>query len=188
MNHLGTVRLETERLILRKFEEKDIESFHENWGTDEKTHEHDWYYKINTIEDTKKFVHEMLERYNMFSLHSYKWAIELKSNHEVIGNIGVNIFAEKHQLVEIGYSLSSKYFRQGLMTEALTKVVDFLLNDVGVRIIVANTDSDNIASINLLKKVGFNLDATLPERRVSKKSGKVVDSCTFSIINKNFKG
>ena len=73
------------------------------------------------------------------------------------------------------------------MTEALTKVVDFLLNEVGVRIIEANANGDNLPSINLLKKVGFNLDAVLPQRLISKKSGKPEDRYMFSIMNKNFK-
>ena len=187
MNEIGTVTLETDRLILRKFDIKDAEMLHKNWSTDELTHAYDWFFKLDTLEDTKNYINEVIERYNSCPNIYYNWVIEYKENHEVIGHIQVNKYLKNHQVVEIGYSLSSKYFRQGLMTEALTKVVDFLLNEVGVRIIEANANGDNLPSINLLKKVGFSLDAVLPQRLISKKSGKPEDRYMFSIMNKNFK-
>ena len=188
MRELGTVTLETERLILRKATKEDAESMHKNWSTDEVTHAYDWFFKLDTLEDTERYIDEMIERYNgpMKTVY-FNWVIEYKENHEIIGHILSNKFLRNHQVVEIGYSLSSKYFRQGLMTEALTKVIDFFLNEVGVRIVAANANADNLPSVNLLKKVGFNLDAVLPQRLISKKTGLPTDSCMFSIINKNFK-
>lgn len=49
------------------------------------------------------------------------------------------------------------------------------MNEVKVRIIEGICISENEASINLMKKVGMNLDAVLPKRRVSYKTGNVCD-------------
>ena len=187
MNKVGTKTLETERLILRKFTLDDAKSYHNNWSIDKITHEYDEIPSLDTLEKTEEHIKAILYRYEAFDNY-YNWAIELKSNHEVIGHIGSNKMVSNFQYTEIGYSLSSKYFKQGIMTEALTKVIDFYFNEVGLRIIEASTNSENIASQKLLLKVGFTLDAVLPERIVSKKTGKVCDRCIFSIINKNFKG
>ena len=185
MKNIGTKTIETERLILRRFKESDIEPFHKNWSTDRITHEYSWYYNFNTIDDTKKYVLDVINKYSSLDNY-YHWVIELKENHEVIGHILSNKFISNYQYTEIGYSISSKYFNQGLMTEALKKIVDFYFNEVGLRIIEATCISENIASINLLKNVGFNLDAILPERSVSYKTGKVCDTYVFSIINRNY--
>ena len=180
MKELGTQYLETERLILRKFKPDDLESFHDNWSIDELTHQYDWYFNLKTIDDTKKYIENVIERYNYNNY--YNWVIVLKDTNEVIGHIGVNKIMKVHGYIEIGYSLSSKYFKQGLMTEALNKIIDFFINDVQVRIIEGTCISENIASINLMKKVGMNLDAILPKRRVSHKTGNICDEYIFSII------
>lgn len=181
MKELGTKTIETERLILRKFRIDDIESYHNNWSIDEETHKYDWHFNLKTIDDTKKYIENTIERYKYDNY--YNWVIELKDTHEVIGHVGVNIIMKVHGYIEIGYSLSSKYFRQGIMTEALKEVINFFINEVEVRIIEGKCISENEASINLMKKVGMNLDAILPKRRVSHKTGNVCDEYIFSIIN-----
>lgn len=180
MKKLGTQYLETEKLILRKFKPDDLESFHDNWSIDELTHQYDWYFNLKTIDDTKKYIENVIERYNYNNY--YNWAIELKENHEVIGHVGVNLIMKTHEYIELGCSISSKYFKQGLMTEALNKVIEFFINEVNARIIEGTCISENKASINLMKKVGMNLDAILPKRRVSHKTGNICDEYIFSII------
>ena len=182
MKELGTKTLETKRLILRKFTLDDIESYHNNWSIDKITHEYDWFFSLNILDDTKKYIENVIDRYKYDNY--YNWAIELKESNEVIGHISVNLIMKVHEYIEIGYSLSSKYFKQGIMTETLTEIINFFLNEVGIRVIEATCISENIASINLLKKVGMNLDAILPKRRISHKTGNVCDEYVFSIINK----
>ena len=183
MNNLGTKKIETERLILRKFTFEDIESYHNNWSVDELTHQYDWYFNLKSIDDTKKYIENVIDKYK--NDNYYNWVIELKDTHEVIGHIGVNLIMKIHEYIEIGYSLSSKYFKQGIMTEALKEIINFFINEVGVRVIEGTCISENDASINLMKKVGMNLDAILPKRRVSHKTGNICDEYIFSIINES---
>ncbi|MBQ9024424.1 MAG: GNAT family N-acetyltransferase [Bacilli bacterium] len=180
MKELGTKTLETNRLVLRKFKLDDVESYHNNWSIDELTHQYDWYFNLKTIDDTKKYIENTIDRYKYDNY--YNWVIVLKDTNEVIGHIGVNKIMKVHGYIEIGYSLSSKYFKQGIMTEALKEIINFFINEVGVRVIEGTCISENEASINLMKKVGMNLDAVLPKRRVSHKTGNICDEYIFSII------
>lgn len=56
MEHKGTVRLETERLILRKFAESDIESSYRNWTSDDKTTKYLTWFTHENIGVTKQVV------------------------------------------------------------------------------------------------------------------------------------
>ena len=48
MNHLGTINLETDRLILRKFKIEDAEDMYNNWASDSG-------YKIFVLEYASKY-------------------------------------------------------------------------------------------------------------------------------------
>lgn len=55
----------------------------------------------------------------------------------------------------VGYRLLQKYWGMGIATEALSLMVEYLLNETNVRIITASTMLENKASANVLKKNGF---------------------------------
>ncbi|MGL5084675.1 MAG: hypothetical protein ACRC68_02980 [Clostridium sp.] len=55
MNHIGTVEIETERLLLRKFLENDVLSSYNNWTSDEKVTEFLRWEAHSSIEVTKKY-------------------------------------------------------------------------------------------------------------------------------------
>ena len=87
------------------------------------------------------------------------YAVELKAESKVIGEISVfNSFncAEK---VEIGYILNSDYHRQGYAFEMLSEFIDRLKSQCAVKVVVARINSENISSIKLCKKLKFRLSA-----------------------------
>ncbi|GAB4013680.1 GNAT family N-acetyltransferase [Spirosoma migulaei] len=58
--------------------------------------------------------------------------------------------------VEIGYSVSSEWRRQGIATELVARLVDHAKQQAGVKRIIARTLPNNQASIGVLAKNGFN--------------------------------
>lgn len=66
-----------------------------------------------------------------------------------IGKIGV------WQGEEIGFLLSRSYWRQGLALEALNGILTYLFRYRDIGYITSDVDPRNVASINMLKKVGF---------------------------------
>ncbi len=57
--------------------------------------------------------------------------------------------------VEIGYGIKKEYEGQGYMTEAVTAMARWASEQVGVKYVEAETDSDNKASQRVLEKSGF---------------------------------
>lgn len=77
MKDLGTKKLETERLILRKFELSDVEElFYNGYITDEKMTENMSWNPCQTIEEQYEVIEKWVKKYE--NLDFYKWLIETK--------------------------------------------------------------------------------------------------------------
>lgn len=153
MNNLGTKTLETNRLILRQFKMDDAQMFFDNWANDERVTKYLTWNPHKTVALTKQLLTEWINNYQYNNY--YQWAIELKENKEVIGSISIVDMDEKNETVEVGYSLSYKYWNQGIMTESLKKVIEFFFNEVKIKKLIARHDSRNIASGCVMKKCGM---------------------------------
>lgn len=88
MNNLGTVTLETERLILRKTRKDDAEPMFRNWANDERVTKYLTWQPYESVEQLKTSYHKYLLD-NQDKLNFYDWKIELKEIGEPIGAIGV---------------------------------------------------------------------------------------------------
>ena len=137
--------LETERLILRKVTVNDLDDLFNNWGSDVNTTKFLTFKTHSSKEDTMNFINNWINKYEKGGL---EWAIELKENHQVIGMISVDK-SYKYKCVEVGYSISSKHWNKGLITEALKEVVKYLLNECDYNVIEAIIPRNNIGSIKV---------------------------------------
>jgi len=72
-----------------------------------------------------------------------------------VGMCMVRIFVENTNQLEIGYSISEKYWGKGIGTEICRALVHYCLSLSKDKDIVAVTDLDNIGSQKVLTKVGF---------------------------------
>lgn len=181
MKQLGTITLETDNLILRKFKIEDAEDMFNNWASDPECNKYVSYPLHQSIEETKEIVQMMIDEAD----DGYNWAIELKSTDEVIGNISVVSIRKKHCYCEVGYSLGSTFWGKGYATEALKKVVQFLLIDCGFNLVEAYHDVTNPASGKVMKKVGMKKEAVLRARNMNKITNKLEDLACYSIIKED---
>ncbi|MFZ1534986.1 MAG: GNAT family N-acetyltransferase, partial [Chitinophagaceae bacterium] len=86
---------------------------------------------------------------------SLYWAITLNDSNKLVGTICLYGFSEENDNCEIGYELLTNFQGQGIMTEAVEKVIDYAFNTIKVQKIEAFFHSDNQPSIKLLKKFSF---------------------------------
>jgi ribosomal-protein-alanine N-acetyltransferase len=91
------------------------------------------------------------------------WAITAKSTGKVVGMIGYVNTKPEHFRAEVGYSLSKAFHRQGIMREALTRVLRYGFEQMNLHSVEAITDAENIASRELLIAVGFEQEAFFKE-------------------------
>lgn len=175
----GTKLIETNRLILRKITMNDSNDLFINWGSDIKTNEF-LTFKCHESEDTtKKMINYWLKKYQN---NGYEWGIVLKDTNEMIGIISADT-SYKYSTIEIGYSISSKYWNNGYTTEAIKEIINYLFKECNYKIIEAIIPSDNIASIKVAEKCDMKLEATLKDRYKDKINGKICNLLIYSIFN-----
>lgn len=92
------------------------------------------------------------------------WTIAKKSDDKMIGAVGLYINSN-HLRAEICYDLSRNYWRRGIMSLALSKIIDFSFKEIGVNRLEALTVESNIASIAVLEKLGFTREGILKNYR-----------------------
>ncbi|NOR20075.1 MAG: GNAT family N-acetyltransferase [Xanthomonadales bacterium] len=86
-----------------------------------------------------------------------QFALELKHSGELIGVCGI-LYRVKLDLTDVGFALMPKFWRQGFAFEAARAVMDYGHSVLAVENIVGLTSGTNVASINLLKKLGMQFE------------------------------
>ena len=112
---------------------------------------------------------------------AYSFLIFRKDDKNLLGGINIgNIRRGVAQSASIGYWIGKQYTRQGYMKEALDTLIPSLFIDLRLNRIEAATLEENIASRNLLMKIGFKKEGKL--RKYLKINDKWQDHILYSLI------
>ena len=159
MEHKGTNRLVTDRLILRRYAENDAEPMYRNWASDPEVSRFLTWPTHASVEVTKSLVTDWIARYE--NPDYYNWVIELKESGEVVGNISVVQIKERAEAAEIGYCMGQAWWGRQIMPEALTEVMRYLFDEVGMNRVAACHDVNNPKSGRVMQKAGMKYEGTL---------------------------
>jgi ribosomal-protein-alanine N-acetyltransferase len=153
LHHIGTQTIETNRVILRKYNMSDAEDMFRNWVTDPEVSRFFGWEPDKNIEETKSLLSGWIEEYT--KPETYHWVIVLKNASQAIGCIYLNEINNEDNSVSVHYLLSRKYWNQGLMTEACKCVLDFAFSVLGVKKVHTLHHVDNPASGKVQQKCGM---------------------------------
>lgn len=182
MNHKGTVTIETERLILRKFTPDDIPAAFRNWTGDAKVTEFLRWPTHSDINVTECVLNDWIAGYENSDF--YQWAIVPKDINEPIGTISVVGMNEKTDTVHIGYCIGSKWWHQGYTSEAFAAIIPFFFEQVGANRIESQHDPANPNSGKVMEKCGLIHEGTLRQADWSNKG--IVDACMYSMLASDY--
>lgn len=182
MNHQGTIRLETKRLVLRRFEMKDTEEMYINVTSDSMVNKFLTWQLHNNSSDTMSLLNEWIDRYQ--DNERYCWAIELKENNQVIGTIASPTVRNRTDTVDVTYCIGSKWWGKGLATEALQVVVDFFFEVVEANRIEAGYDVNNPNSGRVMEKIGMQKEGIM--RQAGRNNQGLFDIVQCSILRKEW--
>lgn len=182
MEHKGTVTLETERLILRRFVPGDEEAVFGNWASDDEVTKFLTWPTHKSIDASRWYVNFCLDAYS--SPDTYQWGIVLKETGELFGSISVVHTEENIDAAEIGYCIGRRFWGRGYTAEALRAVITFLFEQVGAQRVCARHDSNNPNSGRVMQKAGMKYEGTL--RRSGRNNQGIVDCCVYSILRQEF--
>ena len=178
MDHFGTIRLETDRTILRRFTVDDAESVFYNWASDDEVTKYLTWPTHQSIDVSRGYIDFCVKGYADLSF--YQWGIELKDTQELIGNISVVKVIDEIDSLELGWVIGRKYWGKGYTAEAALKMIDFLFDKVGANCISAGHDVNNPNSGRVMQKIGMKYEGIL--RQSGRNNQGIVDMAHYSII------
>ena len=104
-----------------------------------------------------------------------------KDDDKVIGTLLLFGFDAGSARLELGYVLGRAHWGHGLMREALQSMCAFAFGSLGIRRLEAEVNSSNVASIRLLRSLGFVHEGTLRKRWVAK--GAAYDTDMYGLLS-----
>lgn len=159
MQHKGTKTLETPRLLLRRFERGDGQAMYKNWASDPRVTKFLMWPTHKSAGESESICCEWVGRYD--DPEYYQWAIVPKESGEPVGSIAAVDVNNAAQSVHIGYCFGYDWWGRGLMAEALSAVIAFFFDEVGVDSVTSRHDPRNPNSGVVMLKAGMTRDGTL---------------------------
>ncbi|OCQ21340.1 hypothetical protein A7985_12020 [Pseudoalteromonas luteoviolacea] len=83
------------------------------------------------------------------------FVIEMADTNELVGLHGLKMITEGQSQAEIGFMLHPAFQGRGLAYEATKAIIDFAFKELNYEALIATVTAGNIASVNLLEKLGF---------------------------------
>lgn len=184
MNHKGTKRIETENLILRKFELSDAEAIYKNWGCDSEVTKFLTWGPMKDVDISRIVVKSWVEEYEKENF--YQWAIVLKENgEEPIGTISTVRQDEEIGMVHIGYCIGRNWWNKGITSEALDAIIKYFINEVKVSRIESRHDPLNPGSGKVMIKCGMKYEGTMRKADINNQG--ICDCSYYALLAEDYK-
>jgi [ribosomal protein S5]-alanine N-acetyltransferase len=173
--------LMTVRLALRQLRPTDADDiFH--YAHDPEVTRYTTWDAHRTVADSLMFIEQTIAAYQRGE--NVELAMELKETNKVIGTCGMVSVSAEHCRGELAFAMAKEHWGGGLMREALTAMLGFGYGPLQLNRIWARVDPDNMNTIRLLKRAGWQFEGTL--RQDVKVRGQFRDVKLYSLLKKEF--
>lgn len=168
--------LTTPRLTLRRMMVLDTEDMYEYAGRPDVTKYLTWLPHPDR-EYTREYLQYLGNRYaaGMF----YDWAVVYEPDCKMVGSCGFTAFNCSSDSAEVGYVLNPSYWGKGIATEALSRVLEFGFEELGLHRIEAKFIEENERSRRVMEKVGMTFEGVMREGMLIKGVYRNIGICSI---------
>ena len=148
----NSVKLFTNRLVVRSIELEDCEQTYVDWLNDPEVNQYlETRWTLQDLSSVREFVQSARQDPRVCLL-----AITKSDGGQHIGNIKIGPANEFHRFADVSYFIGARdSWGCGFASEALAAVVDFAFSDCGLHRLQAGVYESNGASASVLRKCGF---------------------------------
>lgn len=140
--------IKTERLGFKKWSKEDYSKAEFLWGDTSVTNLIGGDLSQTQIEER---LQKEIDNDSLFGVQY--WPLYILESGDFIGCCGLRPYEDN--TLEIGFHISSKYWRQGFAYEAAKKVIEYAFFELKISKLFSGHNPDNIGSKKLLEKLGF---------------------------------
>jgi [ribosomal protein S5]-alanine N-acetyltransferase len=178
------VKLSTERLTLREFEESDWRATQQYESDPDVVR-----YQSNEVlspEESRAYIRSVLEAARESPRKIYDFAVTLKSDGLLIGRCGMKLTGDREAREAMVWFVSNpKYWGQGYITEATEALLAFGFNELKLHRVYGDCDPRNPASARVMEKLGMRREAHFKENAWIK--GEWCDSLIYAVLEREWR-
>jgi RimJ/RimL family protein N-acetyltransferase len=178
---MSELNLDTDRLILRNYRHEDWERVHIYASVSEFSQFELW--GPNTVEDTKKFVSDMVTQTEQDDRYKFDFAVCLKADGLLVGGCGIRRESQSSCVANLGWAISPAFQSRGLATEAAHRLIRFGFDELGLVVIYATCDIRNMPSARVMEKLRMNRVGYIKGDKVQK--GHLRDTYRYELTRAN---
>jgi ribosomal-protein-alanine N-acetyltransferase len=173
--------LETEHLILKRFEKTDAVAMFQL-----RSNAALMKYICRPLQTSINEAEELINKINELIIKNtgINWAIYLKTEQKIIGSVSFHKIDKENYRGEIGYFLLPNYWQKGIISEAISTVLNFGFNTLQFHSVEAQIDPDNIASERVLNKFKFTKEAYFKENFYFNE--QFLDTAVYSLLKTDY--
>lgn len=144
--------LQTKRLVIRLPEPDDVGALHARRNHPEVAELQDWEYPY-PLEKATSLVESVIAAGEPTNEEWWMAIVDLHDG-QTVGDLALHLTWEG-RTAEVGYTLEREHWGNGYAVEAVTRLVDYLFDDLGVTRVFGMLDPANLASARVLERTGF---------------------------------
>lgn len=150
--------IQTERLVLRPFEEGDIEALYAMQSDEEVVRY--LYHDARSLDEVRAALERKIAAVSIAGEGDGVGAAAiLRDTGELVADLSLWCVSEGHAQGELGFVVHPAHQRRGYATEAARPMLDFAFDTVGLHRMVGRTEARNTASARVLEKLGMRREA-----------------------------
>jgi ribosomal-protein-alanine N-acetyltransferase len=178
-----SMKLETKRLILREWNEYDVEDLIEGLDNIDVSRWLAFVPYPYKKEDAEKWIKLCLENAKKgIDRTAYDFAIELKVEKKVIGGITIDNISRFHGTAGGGIWINAKYHGQGYGTEAFGKRINFAFNELKLRKLENGFFDGNQSSLKMQEKFGYRIEGMRRKAFICMADGEIKDEYITGLL------
>jgi RimJ/RimL family protein N-acetyltransferase len=177
---MSHIKIQTNRLVIKDLIPSNAEDMF-TYRADEEISKYQSFCP-KRINDVLSFIGDSTKN---FDEQNNWFQVGIFFNEKIIGDIGIHFIGPENKQVEIGYTISRDFQRQGFGKEAVIGVINYLFNDLKKHRIIASLDPMNSASIALLESIGFRKEGLLKKSIFNQGIWK--DDLLYALLNEEWK-
>jgi RimJ/RimL family protein N-acetyltransferase len=176
--------METERLLLRPFEARDLEALHAIHGDEENAR---WLYRdARSLEETRELL--ALKAAGRTLRAEGEWlsaAVVLRTTSDLVGDVSLLWASEAHRQGELGFVFHRAHHGRGYATEAARAMLAFAFESAGLHRVVGRLEPRNAGSARVLERLGMRREAHLVENEWVK--GEWQSELVYAILARDWR-
>ena len=182
------MRLETERLILRSWEQADLADLIEGLSDLSVSRWLAFVPHPYTEKEAQLWIDACtVSSQSLGERSGYEFAIELKAEKKVIGGVSLSRISSVHGTAGGGIWLSAKYQGRGFGRKAFGEKIRFAFEDLNLRRLDNGFFKGNSASLAMQQRFGYKIEGERRKAFRCRADGELKDECIMGLLKKEWK-